>query len=348
MQHIEIEKAASVVAGLNLGRNVTVSEGRRRARSGDVVAVRALSESITYGQLELASGRLAKINAGDIFLGALGSRRALKGFVGDVPETVAPRDRLHLLNMGGIVGRCTGRSSSLSEAISVEALGIVVSKDGFPVNIDTNALPPVDRLDDCPPIVMVVGTAMNSGKTIAAAELVKQATRAGFRVAAGKLSGIACLRDTLNMQDHGAVLTRSFLDCGLASTVGVGNLAPYAKAIINDLRRAEPDLIVLELGDGVLGGYSADTVLLDREISAAITSLVFCASDYVGVCGGAEVLRRMGITIDVVAGSVTDSQMGQDYVETKFGIRAANAQRDGERLFRLVAAKCLVNDLCTI
>jgi len=55
---------------------------------------------------------------------------------------------------------------------------------------------------------------MNSGKTYAATELIKQATRAGLRVAAAKLSGIACLRDTLNMADHGAIAIASFLDCG--------------------------------------------------------------------------------------------------------------------------------------
>ena len=63
---------------------------------------------------------------------------------------------------------------------------------------------------------------MNSGKTYAATELIKRATRAGLKVAAAKLSGVACLRDTLNMADHGAVATASFFDCGLPSTVDVG------------------------------------------------------------------------------------------------------------------------------
>ena len=46
---------------------------------GDVVVVKALSESVTYGNLELPSGRLAKINRGDILAGVFGKRRALKG-----------------------------------------------------------------------------------------------------------------------------------------------------------------------------------------------------------------------------------------------------------------------------
>jgi hypothetical protein len=71
----------------------------------------------------------------------------------------------------------------------------------------------------------------------------------------------------------------------------------------------------------------------------ATAGLVFCASDYVGAWGGIELLRRRGIEIDVIAGSVTDSQMGQDFVEKEFGVPAANARRSGERLFELVSSK---------
>jgi hypothetical protein len=180
---------------------------------------------------------------------------------------------------------------------------------------------------------------MNSGKTYAATELIKQATRSGLRVAAAKLSGIACLRDTLNMADHGAIAIASFLDCGLPSTVGATNLAAVAKTIISRLNESSPNLIVIELGDGLLGGYSVDSVFEDAELREATAGLVFCASDYVGAWGGIELLRRRGIEIDVIAGSVTDSQMGQDFIELEFGVPAANARRNGERLFELIASK---------
>ena len=82
-------------------------------------------------------------------------------------------------------------------------------------------LPPTDFLDKSAPIVVVAGTCMNSGKTVAATEIIKQAHHAGLKVAGAKFSGMACLRDTLNMEDHGACATASFLDCGLPSTVGL-------------------------------------------------------------------------------------------------------------------------------
>jgi len=336
---VEADKIGSATSPLDLSKTLAVVAEREGVRAGDVVVVRALSESATYNQLELVTGRLAKINVGDVLVGVLGSRRALKGFVGDVPETVAAGDKLHLLNMGGVIGFCTGHHSSLSDAIRVEVIGLVYAEDARVRNIGDAALPWRESLGASAPLVVIAGACMNSGKTFAATELIRQATAQGMRVAAGKLSGVACLRDTLNMADHGAVATASFLDCGLPSTVGVGDLAPVAKAIVGKLNESAPDMIVIELGDGILGGYSVESVFDDAELRGAMAALVYCASDYVGAWGGIELLKRRGLTVDLVAGSVTDSQMGEDYIEGEFGVAAGNARRDGARMFEIVRGK---------
>jgi hypothetical protein len=336
---VEIDKIGSATSPLSLNRTVAVNPSAAKPSAGDVVAVRALTDSATYNMLELPTGRLAKINPGDLLLGVLGRRRALKGFVGDVPESVQAGDHLHLLNMGGVIGLCTGHHSSLGDAIQVEVIGLVCDEDGAVLNIADAALPSQTTLGPTAPLVLIAGTSMNSGKTYAATELIKQAARVGFRVAAAKLSGVACLRDTLNMADHGAIVTASFLDCGLPSTVDAGDLAPVAKAIIARLNETNPDLIVIEMGDGILGGYSVETIFDDRELREATAAVVFCASDYVGAWGGLELLRRRGIEIDLIAGSVTDSQMGQDYIEREFGVPAANAKRNGQLLFERIRLK---------
>lgn len=336
---INIDKVGSATTHAQIGgKAVSITLGQRTASVGDVVAVRALSESVTYGNLELPSGRLAKINTGDVLLGVLGERRALKGFVGVVPVTVAAGDRLNLLNMGGVIGECQGHHSSLSDAIAVEVLGTLCDSDGFAVNIQDKALAHSESLTLRAPLVVVAGTCMNSGKTVAGIEIVRQAVNAGYKVAAAKLTGVACLRDTLNMEDHGAFITASFLDCGLPSTVNRDDLAPMAKGLLNHLDSQDPDLIVVELGDGIVGGYGVESILRDSEFTLAISSFVFCASDYVGVIGGVEVLRDLGLSIDVVAGSVTDSAMGEEFVTARFGLKAGNARRDGKRLFELVEA----------
>ena len=337
MTFVEIDKIGSATSPLNAEKSIHVIAANEQPRAGDVVAVRALTESATYGNLELPSGRLAKINRGDVLLGVLGKRRALKGFVGDIPASISSGDRLHLLNMGGVIGECKGHHSSLSDAIELEVIGVACDEIGMPLNIGDNAIELDDSLQTTSPIIVVAGSCMNSGKTVAAVELIRQAANAGLKVAGVKLTGIACLRDTLNMQDHGAFVTASFLDCGIPSTVDCDNLSSVAKSLFNHIGSLEPDLIVAELGDGIIGGYGVDQILADDEVKAAITSLVFCASDYVGVVGGVSTLHSMGIEIDVVAGSVTDSQMGEDFVRTNFGLEAGNARRDGKKLFELVS-----------
>ena len=341
MKYFEIDKKSSATSRLAMPRRVSAISSLMAPRAGDVVVVRALSESSTYGNLELPSGRLAKINSGDVLLGVLGKRRALKGFVGEIPDTVNAGDQLHLLNMGGLIGKCSGHHSSLTDAIEVEVLGAAVDETGLSMNIENGALLPEDSLQCRAPIVLVAGSCMNSGKTVAAVEIIKQASQAGLRVAGAKLTGVACLRDTLNMEDHGAIATASFLDCGLPSTVDVANLPAVAKAILNNLDQHDPDLIVAELGDGIIGGYGVDAILKDQEITGAVQCLTYCAADYVGVVGGKAVLDALGIEIDVVAGSVTDSQMGEDFVRHEFGLAAGNARRNGRSLFELV--RSLVN-----
>src|SRR2546422_166321 len=333
---IEVDKIGSATSPLNLSRNLSVIGKNGAARAGDVVVVRVLTDNATYNMLELPTGRLAKVNPGDLIVGVLGRRRALKGFVGDVPATVSAGDELHLLNLGGVIGSCTGHHSSLDDAIKVEVIGLACNGAGAVRNIADVGLSLREALGQTAPLVVIAGACMNSGKTYAATEIIQQGARAGMRVAAAKLSGIACLRDTLNMQDHGAIATASFLDCGLPSTVGAENLAQVAKAIIARLNESAPDLIVIELGDGILGGYSVESVFEDEELREAMSALVFCASDYVGAWGGIELFKRRGIDVDLIAGSVTDSKMGEDYIQNEFGVPAANARRNGAKLFEMI------------
>ena len=139
---IDVDKIGSAASPLKLAKTVAFISSSSSPRAGDVVVVRALTDSATYNMLELPTGRLAKINPGDLLIGVLGRRRALKGFVGDVPATVNAGDELHLLNMGGVIGCCTGHHSSLGDAIKLEVLGLACDEEGNIRNIVDAAIPP--------------------------------------------------------------------------------------------------------------------------------------------------------------------------------------------------------------
>ncbi|MFQ5844342.1 MAG: hypothetical protein ACE5JG_05060 [Planctomycetota bacterium] len=332
---IHLHKIASVTYRLGLEPEVEVSR-MVAAQAGNVLVVRALEEKRVYDVLELATGRMAHISRGDVIAGALGARAALRGFVGRVPETLRAGDTLHVLNLGGVLGECTSENRDVGHPLRVEVLGMAV-RNGRPLSVRDAALPTADHLELEAPIVCVSGTCMNSGKTRAAVEIIFRLSQRGYRVGAAKLTGVAALRDPLNMVDHGAVAGLSFLDCGLVSTAGVAELAPVAKGVLNALGAREVDVVVVETGDGIVGRYGVRPLLRDPELREQTRCHVLTASDLVAAWGGWRLMEEeLGLEVGVLAGPATDNEVGVRTVTEMLGVPAANARTEGERLADLV------------
>ena len=98
---------------------------------------------------------------------------------------------------------------------------------------------------------------------------------------------------------------------------------------------------MLELGDGLLGGYNVSSILDDKIVRECLSALVFCAGDFVSAWGGIELLKHHGLVPDVISGAATDSRMGVDYIRQELGIPAANAIVGGAALFALVESRLL-------
>src|SRR3954469_19071628 len=77
------------------------------AAEGYVVAVRIREDKATYNTIEDVTGRMLSLRAGDVLAGTLGTRRALRGYAGLVPGHIDVGDTIEVLNLGGILGRCT-------------------------------------------------------------------------------------------------------------------------------------------------------------------------------------------------------------------------------------------------
>src|SRR5919206_2800196 len=263
------------------------------AAEGYVLAVRILEDKSSYNTVEDTTGRMLSLRAGDVLAGTLGTRRALRGYAGVVPPTIAVGDTLEVLNRGGIVGRCTWVNPEIGPPFKAEVLGAVLAfpelgdRIGRPAHIRDRAVPPADTLETRVPVVYVAGTCMNSGKTVAATELVRGLTRGGLRVAAAKLTGVSLMRDALSMLDAGAVAALTFNDVGVAST-HAGVTVTTAKGIFNRLAGTRPDVVVAELGDGILGEYGVQDILHDKELTALGAAWVMAAPDPVGCWGAVE------------------------------------------------------------
>jgi hypothetical protein len=335
---ITLDKTASVVGRVALGRRIEIADYVVASR-GALVAVQALEEKSVYGELELVGGRMARIIKGDVIVGALGERQALKGFVGHIPQRIAPGDVLHILNMGGVIGKCSSANAEVGQPLRVRVLGAVLV-DGEPANIADNAVPWRDHLPRSAPIVLLSGTCMNSGKTTVACEVIRVLKSRGYRLAAAKIAGVATQRDLLNMQDHGAVCAMSFSDAGLPSTTHTDTcIVPAAKGILAELNGCEPDAIVVELGDGIMGHYGVDLLLKDAQLMSHVKAHILCANDLVAAWGGLQYLAQLGVHVDCVSGPATDNSAGIDYIEGRFGKPAANGRNAPEQLADIVESR---------
>jgi hypothetical protein len=311
------------------------------SREGCIVAVRVLTDKRVYNQVEDVSGRMVPVRSGDVLAGTLGSRRALKGYAGRVPPALAVGDRLQILNIGGVLGECTSDHPDLGPPFDGEVLGAVLEfppggdRVGRPADIRRGAILPAEELECAVPMIFVVGTSMNSGKTVAATEIVRGLSRAGLGVGAVKLTGVALRRDTLSMVDAGAVAGLTFTDAGCVST-DEEHVLGAARGLLNHLSRTEkPDVIVAELGDGILGDYGVRTLLADSALMSRSAGIVVCAPDQVGAWGACRLLEvDFGLRASVVAGPATDNEVGCAYVRDVLGLPALNARRDPEALAR--------------
>ena len=337
IQSIRPHKITSIAHRLDLGPVVDYVD-TIEARVGQVLVVRALEEKRVYDVVELTTGRMAHVAKGDVLVGALGRRDALRGFVGRVPTSVRPGDTIHLLNLGGVLGTAVSENRDVGHPLQVEVLGMAV-RDGKGINIADAAMPEPPADAPVPPLIVVSGTCMNSGKTVAACEIVARLTQRGYAVGAAKLTGVAAVRDPFNMDDHGAIVTRTFHDVGLPSTAGMTDVAPIAKRVLRSIPiEAEErlDAIVVEMGDGIIGRYGVESILTDPEFQGWIVAHVLAANDLVAAWGGVLWLRERGIRVDVVVGPATDNQVGEAYVREDLGIEAGNARTAADAFVDLV------------
>jgi hypothetical protein len=96
------------------------------------------------------------------------------------------------------------------------------------------------------------------------------------------------------------------------------------------------DVIIMELGDGVMGHYKVERFFDDRALMAHIDAVVFCASDLTAAWGGREFLSSRGVQVTVVSGPATDTEAGVTYLERTIGVPAANSQTDPKKLLSIL------------
>lgn len=344
MRTVIVDKVASVAQHSNLSRELRVSD-EITCEEGVLLAVRVLNNKNRYNQLELTSGRMATVNQGDIVVGALGHRKALLGYSGHLPGALDVGSTVQILNIGGVLGICDSANPDVGAPFDCEVLGTVLhfpylaERIGVPARVGAGKLEANVVLDTRGvPVVALAGTCMDSGKTAAACAIVSRLRHLGLHVAACKATGVSLRRDILAMEDAGAAETMIFSDLGVVTTTAHNGPA-LTRALLSSLAVHQPDVIVIELGDGLLGAYGVEAILSDPTIRAAFTAVVLCANDPVAAWGGCKILREQyGIEPAVVTGPATDNAVGVDQIATRMALPAVNALTHGAALGDLIAS----------
>jgi hypothetical protein len=345
VRSVVVDKIASVTQACGLGHELRIAADIP-CEEGVVVVVEVLTDKSTYNTLELTSGRMAKVSKGDIVVGALGHRKALFGYSGHVPASIKPGDVIQMLNIGGVLGICDSVNADKGRPFDCRVLGVVLQfpylgeRIGVPARIGQRPLDLEAALDtQGVPVVALAGSCMEAGKTAAACAIIARMRHRGLAVHAFKATGVSLRRDILAMEDAGARKTMIFTDFGIGTTTAKVGPA-LTRAMLTQMAQGHPDIIVFELGDGLLGTYGVEAILASADIRNAINVLLLSANDPVAAWGGVKLLRdKFGIEPALVTGPATDNQVGVDIIGQQMGVAAANAITSGAELGdRVIAA----------
>ena len=331
MRTVVVDKIASVTQACGLSHEVRISTDIA-CEEGIVLVVEILDNKSTYNTLELTSGRMAKITRGDVVAGALGHRKALFGYSGHIPESLKPGDVIQMLNIGGVLGICDSATPDKGKPFDCKVLGSVLTFPYLGERIGVPAKAGFKQLDYQAelqtrgvPVVALAGTSMEAGKTAAAAAIIARMRHRGLVVDAFKATGVSLRRDILAFEDAGARRTMIFTDLGIVTTTAKCGPA-LTRTMLTEMASGQPDVIVFELGDGLLGTYGVEAILRDADIKRALTALVLSANDPVAAWGGVKLLReRFGIEPCAVTGPSTDNQVGIQIIREQMNVAAFNA-----------------------
>lgn len=284
---------------------------------GDVVVVEVAAPPLHDRGVELVDGRMGALAVGDRVVGALGRRHATLEVVGSWDD-VGDDGRLHLLTAAGLLGRATSVSTVINPPVEVAYVGHAV-RDGRRLHLD-DVVPAGPGTPLVAPVVLLVGTSMASGKTVAGTVVVQLLKRRGHRVVGAKLTGAGRYRDVLALLDAGADAVFDFVDVGLPSTVvDPVDYAARLEVLLGLIADEAPDVVVAEAGASPLEPYCGDVAM--TVLGSRVACTILSASDPYAVAG---VVDGFGREADLVAGPAAATSAGVELIGRLTGLPACN------------------------
>ncbi|MCS6711589.1 DUF1611 domain-containing protein [Brachybacterium sp. EF45031] len=313
-----------------------LSDRDHRPATGELVLARVTAIG-QHKRLEGPDSRRATLFLGDEIVVAYGARYAADQFLAELPEDLGP---CHLAAAGGLASLVIDQHDRLDEPTCLEPVGVLCDAHG-PLTLsrlaELQVRPAVERasrraLDI--PVIAVLGTSMNSGKSTALACLAHGLAAAGLGVAAGKATGTGAGNDAGLFRDAGAHRVLDFTDFGISSTYRltlqevedlfhslVDALAeqPLERFIAGADTPGTADVVLVEIADGLFQGETAQ-LLASESFAQVVDGIVFAAGDALGATGGTRALADLGRAPAAVTGVLTSSPLAT--AETRRAVHA--------------------------
>jgi hypothetical protein len=271
---------------------------------GDCVLTR-ITKVGNHKRLFTDDNQYARIYNQHYLIGVLGTRYATDAYHAKGIDL----SQLHVLTNGGLLGTVCDSHSSMSSPTRLELFGYLVDDFGNRINFKDTFYRPTHSIPDINPI-FTVGTGMNSGKTTSTARLAHALANQGTRVAVLKLTGSASHRDIHEYNATGAVFTADFSDYGFPSTYlcSLSELEGLYGQMMQDAAAASPDLVLIEIADGV---YQRETEMLlnspvIKSSSSGMILTALCAASAVAI---EQAVRGMAWDPIAVTGLITNSPL---------------------------------------
>jgi len=222
-------------------------------------------------------------------------------------------DEVDLLARSGMIGIVKTKNSMIKDPTKVKVLGYVCDELGNIFNTrNFPIISPRTKVKKQPraKMILVCGTSMNSGKSMAAAACCWALTSMGYNVRASKVTGTASLKDILLTNDAGANPYADFTYLGYPSTYLLPKTELLGIFDQLDLKYANnpKNFWVVEFADGII--QRETTVLLNSpEVRSRIHKLIFCANDAFGAIGGLNILESFSLEPDAISGICSTSPL---------------------------------------
>ncbi|MDX2041355.1 MAG: hypothetical protein SF097_08900 [Acidobacteriota bacterium] len=305
---------------------------RRAPKAGDLALVR-IEEIGAHYRLVTADNKRLRIFPGDHFVGVFGNRYATDAFEGEVSGL----NNLSLLTAGGMIGTVKSKHKDTGKPTKVSFVGFLNDRRGERFNLIERTFVSSFPQKAINNLIVVVGTSMNSGKTTTSTKLIKGLSEKGLRVAACKLTGSVSNRDQDEMRSARPNLVIDFSDYGFPSTYlcSKEELVSLFHTMLAEVEKINPDVIVMEVADGILQRETA--MLLDEpSVCDAIKGLLLTAKDGLSALYAIEKLKQTRNKVIAASGAMTSSPLSVREFQANCDVPVGSSADSGKEVVEIV------------